>query len=184
MQCGGGYFIVQYKSLFFIVYAYRNRTVGVIVVCFGGNYQVKFFRQRMFVFDFYFIVQLRVGLAVLRFRTGNFVKLFYFFWRIGDVKDEIVGFVANIVINNFQRIDIVFVTRYVDDRIFKCRFVLLCCFVNMLNNLLIVKLFLRDILVGGKCQFRSLELCYFVVTVNLDEIVAWSEIGQLETQRC
>lgn len=115
---------------------------------------------------------------------GNFVKLFYFFWCIGDVKDEIVGFVVNIVINNFQCIDIVFVMCYVDDCIFKCCFVLLCCFVNMLNNLLIVKLFLRDILVGGKCQFWSLELCYFVVMVNLDEIVVWSEIGQLEMQWC
>ncbi len=52
MQCGGGHFIAQHKSLFFIAYAYRNRTAGVIAVCFGGNHQVKFLRQRMLVLDF------------------------------------------------------------------------------------------------------------------------------------
>ena len=138
----------------------------------------------MLVLDFYFIAQLRVGPAAPRLRTGNPAKLFHLFWRTGDVKDETVGFVANIVINNLQRIDIAFVTRHVDDRIFKCRFALPCCFINMLDNLLTAKLPLRDTPVGGECQFRSPELCHLIATVNPDEIVAWSEIGQLETQRC
>ncbi len=106
MQCGGGHFIPQHKSLFFIAYAYRNRTAGVIAVCFGGNHQVKFIRQRMLVLDFLLIAQLRVGPAAPRLWTGNPAGLVSPLQAHGDVEDvELVGFVANIVINNFQRIN-------------------------------------------------------------------------------
>src|SRR5699024_2621051 len=106
MQCGGGYFIAQHKSLCFIAYAYRNRTAGVIAVCFGGHHPGQFRRQRMLVLAFDFIAQLRGGRAAPPPRTGTPAKLFHLSWRTADAEDEPVGSVANIVINNLPRIDI------------------------------------------------------------------------------
>ncbi|CPR50212.1 Uncharacterised protein [Salmonella enterica subsp. enterica serovar Bovismorbificans] len=60
MQRDSGHIVTQHQRLFFVAYAYRNRPIRVVAEGFGGDHQIKLFRQRRFIFDFNLIAQLRI----------------------------------------------------------------------------------------------------------------------------
>ncbi len=183
MQRGSGDVVAERQHLFGIANPYRHRAVSIRAKRFGGDHQIEFFRQRMGVFNFHLITQLRVGPASPGFRAGDTAELFNLFRGSGYVKDKAVRLVTNVVVDDFQHIDVTLITRRIDNRIVKRRFTLPVWFINVLNSLLPAQLPLRDTPVGRKRQRLRPELAHFVAAVDPDEIIAWGEIGQLESQR-
>ncbi len=169
--------------MLFIAYPHRDRFIGVWPPGFGGDHQVEFRRQRLVVFDFHLIPQLGVRPASPGFRAGNTAELLHLFWRTGDVKDEAVSLVANIVVGDFQHIDVALVAIGVDNGIFKGRFALPLRFINVLNGLLATQLALRNTPVGGERQRRRPQLTHLVAAIDPDEVIPRGEVGQLVAQR-
>lgn len=56
MQCCGSYVIIQSEYLFIFFNLYWNWFISVWVISFGGDYQIKFFWQWFFIFNFYVVV--------------------------------------------------------------------------------------------------------------------------------
>ncbi len=137
----------------------------------------------MGVLNFHLIAQLRVGPASPGLRPRDAAKLFHFLRRAGHVKDKAVRFVANIVVDDFQHVDVTLIAHGIYHRIFKGGFALPLRLIHVLNGLLSAKLALRDAPVGRERQRLRPELAHFVAPVDPDEVIAWRKIGQLVAQR-
>ena len=129
------------------------------------------------------VAQLRVGPAPPGLRTRDAAKLLHFLGRAGHVKDKAVRFVANIVIADFQHVDVTLIARGINHRIVERGFAFPLGFIHVLYGLLSAELTLRDAPVGRKRQRLRPELTHFVAFVDPDKVIARGEIGQLETQR-
>ena len=140
MQRGGAYVIAKRQDLFFIPHAHRDRAVSIGPERSGRDHQIEFFRQRMGILNFHFVTQLGVGPASPGFRTRDAAELFDLFRRAGHVKDKTVRFIANVVIDNLQHVDVTLIARGIDNRIVKRRFAFPLFFINMLDGLLSAEL--------------------------------------------
>ena len=184
MQGSGGDIISQYDRLFAAAYPYRNRLIGIRPVGFGGNHQIEFLRQRLLIFNFHFAAELSVRPSPPCFRSRDTAKLLHLFRRAGNVEQEAVGFIANVVIDNLQRIDVALITFHIDKGIFERGFTLPLGFVDALDFLFASQLALRYAPVGGERHFRRPQLTHLVAAVDPDEIITRRKVGQLEAQRC
>ncbi len=80
--------IAQHKSLFFIAYAYRNRTAGLLPYALAVITRSNFFGSGCCT-RFLLHRPAERWTSGPTTPTGNPAKLFHLFWRTGDVEDEL-----------------------------------------------------------------------------------------------
>lgn len=69
------------------------------------------------------------------FGAGDAAELLHLFRGSGHVEDEAVGLVADIVVDDFQHVDVTLVARGINNRILKRGFTFPLCFVDALDSL-------------------------------------------------